>query len=265
MADNFSFEYVQGNLDRSVFRESNRITAGASAFHALDPSELVMQMEEANADPLILAGREREALRVEVFSGLAEYLFADGPAPNEVRERIEGFLISFQPEIAITIKGDKRWVDDAEVAAVLKKYQHELAEVKAAARSRGALSTWARELDREVDLEFIREVIVKLIAYLLSQGRRWKTLTAVAYCLAKSLRPHLIAGMSLEDIAVLSGDSGRATAGHRAKRLYTWLVEAAGARACHVHFQKSAETVEKYSRAQLGNRNRSGRRKRRKA
>jgi len=62
----------------------------------------------------------------------------------------------------------------------------------------------------------------------------------------------------LEDIAVLSGDAGgRATPQNRTKRLFNNRVKAAGFKACHVHFQKSPETIEKYRRAQMGNSNRS--------
>lgn len=84
--------------DRSLFRDSPRITAGASAYHALDPSEIAMRLEEF--DPLAHAASERWALRNEIFSGFIEYCFADGPDPVEVRKRIDGFFQSFHPDLA---------------------------------------------------------------------------------------------------------------------------------------------------------------------
>jgi hypothetical protein len=231
------------------------MTAGASAFHALDPSEQVMRMEEMGDSETV--EKDRDALRVEIFSGFAAYLFADGPEPAAVRARIEGFFRSFHETLADKMRGPVVWVAPEKVAEVLARHGEKLAEVKAAARSRGALSTWWAELETEVDIDFVRSCIVGLIELLVSQGRTWRLATGTAYCLAKAFRPQLIAGMSLDDIAKLSGDAGgRATPCNRTKRIYNRRVAAAGALGSYVHFQKSAEAVARYSEAQKGNKNR---------
>lgn len=242
-------------MDRLLVREGHRLTTGASSLHALDPSEMMMRMEEEAADPAAAVSREREALRVEIFSGYAEYLFADGPEPEQVRARIEGFFQSFQPEL-LPLRGAMVWVSHEVVGQVIRKHAPRLAALRAASQSRGALSEWYRELRREPDFESVCETIARLIAFTLREGNRWRNVVSVAYCLAKALRPHLIAGMSLEDIAKLSGDSGRATPSDRVRRLYNRVVERAGGKGCQVHFQKSAAVVEKYGQAQLGNQNR---------
>jgi hypothetical protein len=241
--------------DRSLFRDSGRLTAGAAAYHALDPSEIAMRLEEF--DPIAHAASEKWALRNEIFSGFVEYVFADGPAPVEVRSRIEGFFESFHPDLAAKIRGPHEWVSQAIVAEVLGKHTAKLAAVQEAHRSRANLSHWNAEMEREIDLETVREMLVELVKFMASEGNDWRRITSVAYCIAKALRPSLIAGMSLADIALLSGDEGgRATPQHRIKRLFNDRVAAAGFKACHVHFQKSATVIEKYRSAQIGNKNR---------
>jgi hypothetical protein len=253
-------------IDRAVYREHARMTAGASAFHCLDPSEMVMRLEEAAADPASLAIHEREVLRAEVFSGFAEYLFAEGPDPREVRRRVEGLFLSFIPELAAKLKGPREWVADALVERVLAKHAAKLDAARdAASPHSGALSTWVRSLRREVDFEFIETTIAALVRLLTAEGATWRLVTSTAFCLAKALRPQLIADMSLEDIARLSGDlGGRATPSDRIKRLYNRRLEAAGAKGSFVHFQKSASAVAAMTAAQKGNRNRR-RAKRRKS
>lgn len=250
--------------ERTLYREGARLTAGASAFHQLDPSEIAMRMEEY--DPRAQALLDRANLRNEIFSGFAEYLFADGPAPECVRARVAGFLAAYAPELAERISGAQQWCAAAEVTAVMIKYRKKLVEMSLAACSRGALSTWSRDLEAEEDAECVRQTLAGLVEFLTSEGSTWRSLVAVAYCLAKALRPALIGGMSLEDIARLSGDQGgRATPCNRVKRLYNRRIEAAGGRkGAQVHFQKSCGTVAKYAEAQAGNSNRKTKRKHKK-
>ena len=245
-------------IDRALYRDHCRITAGAAAFHAMDPSEMVMRLEEAAADPASHALHEREVLRAEVFSGFAEYLFAEGPDPREVRRRVEGLLKSFLPELAAKIKGPVEWVAAPLIEQIVIKHSAKINEALAAASPHsGNLSTWCRMLEAEVDFEFIETTIASLVRLLVSEGSTWRLVTSTAFCLAKALRPHLIADMSLEDIARLSGDlGGRATPSDRIKRLYNLRLEAAGAKGSFAHFQKSASAVAAMTAAQKGNTNR---------
>ena len=250
--------------DRALFHARGSVTAGATAFHQLDPSEITMRLEEF--DPRIHAASEKWELRNEIFSGFLEYVFADGPDPENVCARLEGFFQSFHPDLASAISGEKTWVSQEKVAAVLRKHQIKLAAVADSRLSRASLSRWNTELETEVDFECVREMLVELVIFMASEGRDWRRVTAVAYCIAKALRPSLIAGMSLADIAILSGDAGgRATPQNRTKRIFNDRVAAAGFKACHVHFQKSAAVIEKYRHAALGNSNRKKSNKRKTA
>jgi hypothetical protein len=243
--------------------ESGHDIFGISALHRLDPAGMVMALEEHDLDEHLLA--ERSALRAEIFCGFLEYLFAEGPAPDAVRERIEGFIFSYSPELGLQIKGEKQWISAMVADGVLTqpKYRQRLQECQAAATSRGALFAWVRELSKERDTYCVDQTLMALATLMASEGKTWKACTAVAYCVAKSLSPHLIAGMSLHDIAILSGDAGgRATPSDRARRIINRRLAAGGAKACSVHFQKRDETVKKYSTAQLGNKNRAKSKKR---
>ena len=242
--------------DRLLFREGSRLTVGGNAFHQLDPSEIAMRIEEFG--DLEHAASEREQLRQEMFCGLVEYIFADGPAPADIRSRLEGFFASFHPDLAAKIHGPVSWCAAETVAHVLHKHLKKLAEVRACARGRGSLFVWSRELEAELDWEFAKQTLIRFVELLASEGKTWRNLVAVAYGLAKAFRPMLIAGMSLHDIAILSGDEGgRATPCDRIKRLVNRRIASAGAKGCNVHFQKSPETVKKYSAAQMGNTNRT--------
>lgn len=244
-------------LDRAALRYAERDTYGSAAMHGLDPSEIVARIEDRARDPMAGRREEREHLRCEVLAGFIEYSFCDGPEPAAVRARIAGFIESFAPEVASSIKGPEEWVSPAIVRALLRKprYRSKLAALDEA-RTAGSLSAWWRELETEVDSECVQSTIVAIIDYITSQGLTWKSITASAYAIAKSYHPHLLAGMSLEDIATLSGDSGRATPSHRARRLINRKLEAAGAKATSVPFQKSASAVKAYAAAQKGNANR---------
>lgn len=245
------------SIDKELYREHSRLTVGNSAFHQLEPSEMVMEIEEF--EPRHRLDSDRTSLRVEIFSGFMEYLFAEGPEPQLVRSRIEGLFNSFAPDLAKTISGPREWIGHEEVIKVLQKkeYSQRIKENADAARSRGALSTWCRELSAEVDQDFVQKIILGLISFLTCELLKWKNCTAVAFCVAKALRPQLVANMSLHDIAILCGDSGRATPCARIKRLYNDRVAKAGNKACYIHFQKSETAVEKYASAQIGNKNRT--------
>lgn len=248
-------------LDRAALRNADRDTYGAAALHGLDPSEIVCRMEESELDPLPGMLREREALRREIFAGAIEYFFCDGPAPEAVRERVGGFVGSMAPDAAARITGEIDWITPCQVREILRRpaYLRRLRALRATQRP-GNLYDWDEELKRERDAECVSATIVEIVGVLLSQGTAWRQVIAVCYTLAKAFHSHLIAGMSLEDIARLSGDAGRATPSHRGKRLYNHRLEAAGALGTSLPYQKSASVVAKYAEAQRGNTNRAAKR-----
>lgn len=249
-------------LDRLALRHAARDTYGSAALHGLDPSEIVARLEESRLDPAAAALTEREALRREIFSGYIEYIFADGPDPEAIRLRIAGFIHAFSPETAARLHGPLAWTPAAAIRRVLRKptYRARLRSLRDGSQT-AALSHWWTDLQTEIDQQWIARTIAEIIKFQLAEGATWKALVAVAYCMAKSFHPHLLGGMSLEDIAILSGDEGgRATPSDRARRLYNRRVAASGAKATSVPFQKSASTVLKYAAAQLGNTNRKTKR-----
>lgn len=252
----------------------HHMTGGGDAVWAMDPAEMCARMEEQAAG---YAQREREALREEIFNTLLEYLFADGPEPWNVSARARAYLanvIDHHPEghSALSIfynrmvaaGEDDFWVGSKKVAEELKTYAGRFREIREHLQGSAPLSAWFASLRAEEDGETVWDSLRFLSLVLFSQGVRPRQITGVAYCLAKTLKPHLIASMSLHSIAVLSGDEGgRATPQARCKRIYTLLLEEAGARATRYHHQKSATCAERCRQAQIGNNNRTKNSKRR--
>ncbi|MEO5712589.1 MAG: hypothetical protein ABIT37_03800 [Luteolibacter sp.] len=252
-------------LDRALYRNVQRDVFGASAFHGLNPAQMCETLDEFDGEDH--AASTRSALRCEIFAGFIEYLFADGPSPAAVQARIEGFFASFHPDLAAAIKGEREWVSAGVVEKILKlpAYAAHLRTEADAATSRGALSVWVADLETEFDQACVWETLHALIRFMVSEGKSWRIVTAVAYCLAKGLRPNVLAGMSLHHIAILSGDKGRATPSNRGKRLISRRLSDAGAKATHMPYQKSPDAVKKYAAAQLGNKNRATKQKSRKS
>jgi hypothetical protein len=248
---------AEDRLERDAWRAVEWVTGGGASLHGMTPAEAVMEAEEAEERAEEV---ERQRVRQEVFAGLLGYLFAEGPDPALLRERIEGFYVAVVPQLLPRIHGPREWVGRAAVVEVLRRRMG-AADV---GEGRGALATWWRQLEGMEDGQTVARTLALMGGLLLSEGTTWRLVTSTALCLAKALRPQLVGGMSLEDIAVLSGDGGgRATPCDRIQRLYNERVAAAGARACRVHFQKTAGVVEKYREAQAGNANRRRKRRRR--
>lgn len=255
--------------EREMATGGDRLTAGATALHALSPAELAMLADDA-PDAAGSAAEERMALRDEVFAGFMEYLFGDGPEPGAVRVRIAGIMGSLAAETAERMHGPEEWSDAAAVGRVLRRHESRLATD--GARGRAKLSVWLWELAAEDDQECVSSTILHLLGLLVSEGTLWRSAVAMAFALAKALRPQLIGDMSLADIAVLCGDGGRATPSARGKRLYNARLAGGGAKGSSAPYQKREGTVRKYRDAQQGNKNRrvsrhsklSGRKRRKK-
>jgi hypothetical protein len=255
--------------DYRLRRDRNHMTGGGNAVWGLDPSEILARQEEAEESEI---QREREALREEIFNALLEYLFADGLEPWHVSARARAFVAgviqihpcslttaALQSQYAKLIRdsGDDFWKTVEEVAAALRPYAQRIREIRAALSGEAPLSTWFADLAAEPDRPTVNDSLRILADLLFSQGHRPRQITGVAYCLAKTLKPHLIAGMSLHTIAILSGDKGRATPQARIERIYTRLLEKSGCRATRYAHQKTASTAEKCRAAQMGNSNRT--------
>lgn len=98
----------------------------------------------------------------------------------------------------------------------------------------------------------------RALTYIFAGGPKPLDVLQRCYGLAKALNPELVYNMSCEDIAILSGDEGRATVSARIKRLYNEPVSKAGMKGSFLHFQKDSSAVAAYQKAQSGNQNRRG-------
>lgn len=236
---------AEGMLDRMLLREAARMTAGASVYHQLDPAELVMRMEGDAEDDLWTQ-------RSEVLAAWLDYLFGTGPAPWDVLDRLDAFLRDALPELGDRLGDRRKWVEEIRAEMVLRWHLGKLEW----SEGETAGEKWIA-LGRLWEADGSGGVLGRLADFVVGRAGDWRQATAVVYSMAKALRPELIGGMSLEDMAVLCGDGGgRATAQARTKRVFSDEVTAAGFRASQVHFQKSASVVVKYRAAQQGNHNR---------
>lgn len=109
------------------------------------------------------------------------------------------------------------------------------------------------------------EAFWRMLEYLYEEGPEPLALIRRIYALTKAIAPHLLGDMSMDDIAMLSGDGGRATVSARILRIYNGKLAEAGMKGVKSACQKSDEARETYRGAQMGNRNRTknkGRRRR---
>lgn len=233
-------------LDRQVLREMDRLTSGSASHHrAMQPDEFAMMNEEA-------AGSiSPDHLREEIFAGVCSYTLAAGFHPGKVRARMEILMKRFAPEIFPTMKGRETWWDDAAVNEIIIK----LAD-KVEAPCFASLFSLSGKIREEMDQKFVYRSFNQLCRFWVEDGCDWKRALSAHFVIIKSLKPELIGQMSLEDMAVLCGDKGKATVSARAKRIFNRRLESVGMQGTHAHFQKSPEAVEKYRAAQMGNSNR---------
>jgi len=102
------------------------------------------------------------------------------------------------------------------------------------------------------------EAYVWLLDFFFADGPNPLEVVRRVLAMVKAIKPELLGGMSLEDLAVLCDDKGRATVSARVKRIYTRFLEGHGAKVTKARFQKSEAAVAKYRAAQKGNQNRRG-------
>jgi hypothetical protein len=100
--------------------------------------------------------------------------------------------------------------------------------------------------------EIRMQTLRKMLDYIFQYGPEPIKVLRVIFALAKSVRPELIADMSLDDISIICADGGKATVSARIKRIYNGTLEKAGAKGAAAAFQKRGN----YAAAQAGNTNR---------
>jgi hypothetical protein len=241
-------EWEHEAIDRRVLRDFERITSGSDFHHLRRPDELAILHEEGSS-----LEDERDALREEIFAASCDFALSGGPHPLHVMQRIMSLMKRFDIETYRRMGDVKPWWNAEEVNKVLQGYYTRTGRQVEDL----LLHTITKKITEEDDHKFVFQSFKGLCKFLVSEGYEWKKVVAVQFSIVKALRPFLLGSMSLEDIAVLSGDSGRATVCARVKRLFNKRLEAQGMLGTFAHFQKSPESVERYRAAQRGNHNRN--------
>lgn len=235
-------------IDWQVNREIDHMTSGAASHHRCrQPDELAMDHEEGG-EGLVAA---RDALREEIFSGTCDFTLGAGLHPREIRSRIESVMRRFDVQSFLKMRGALVWWDEKVLMGKIDGYAQKLETPRF-----GMLFSLSKKIREERDQAFVHQSFRGLCGFWTMDGYEWRKAVCAHLVMVKALRPELIGGMSLEDIAVICGDKGKATVSARAKRLFNKRLESMGMHGTFVHYQKSPEAVESYRAAQMGNSNR---------
>lgn len=101
-------------------------------------------------------------------------------------------------------------------------------------------------------------VLNRLLDYLASDGPHPGCVLRRYFAVAKALqREDLLCGMTLHELGLMFGET-RAAQSWRVKKIFSGYLKGRGAKGFKARFQKSEAAREAYSRAQLGNTNRRG-------
>jgi hypothetical protein len=119
---------------------------------------------------------------------------------------------------------------------------------------------WDDAEERELREEERVATFRRMLEFIFQSGPEPLRVLRNIFALTKAVRPELLGDMSLDDIAIICADGGKATVSARIERIYNATLEKAGVTAPRAAFQKRSS---KYSAAQAGNKNRvKGRKKR---
>lgn len=226
-------------------------------------------------------------LRGEVFHGLMGYIFADGPHPVDVVRRFYAALrgaewprlqevpaVYYVELIDGAVGGIRSDVLAAGYTAIMGadgagSYGAEVESLMA--RSGERIEHYRQFREGYYPLADLLAVMSEdgvsaevffhgLFGFFTKKGVDALSVLKMVYVVAKALKEDLIAGMSLESLAVLTGDGGRATVSSRIIREYNRFIESEEGKVMKAHFQKTASVCDKYAAAQMGNKNRVKRR-----
>ncbi len=93
--------------------------------------------------------------------------------------------------------------------------------------------------------------------YIFADGPDPRCVVQRAFALARVRRSELLLNMSLEELGLLIGET-RAAQSWRIKKIFSKVLKQAGMKGFKLSWQKSEESVAKYSEAAKGNTNRRG-------
>lgn len=248
-------------LDAALVHHGGAMTAGMDSLNALDPFEVLCRLEAGEAPDA-----ETWGARNEGFNALMVYLLERGPDPEEVARRFRSMALEVAPRVV-------EWGEGGWAPGVLgSAWKGVRAEVEAALRRlvlrRGRLGVGGGKVSRAWEVvgcldEPGRGALKAAVEWFAMAGPAPLHVVRRVLIITKSLKADVVRGMSLEEMAVLCLDGGRATVCARGKRDYNATIERVGARKVKAPHQKSPEAVANMAQAQKGNRNRQKRRRRR--
>ena len=261
--------------------KTGHIGGGFHNYVVKDPCAQVIEREalERGEIPPLYSGQ----LRCEVFWGLLGYVFADGPHPVDVIRRFYAAVRGADYPGLQQIPSN--YYRDLIDGAVGTRREKVLAEGYIVLVGHGKVSGYGPAVEEVLDknreriahhrqfhwgyfpladLVQVRSedgsradgLFYGLFDFYMKHGCEAMPVLRMLYVVAKSLREDLIGGMSLESLAVLSGDGGRATVSARIIRDYNNFIESDEGKAVKAYFQKTTTVCEKYRKAQKGNKNR---------
>lgn len=226
---------------------------------AMDPFEALARKEDG----------EEPVSRSLVLRRLVIFLHADSLHPGEWARRWFALAALAHPTLVMAVDVDV-WQRDCLALDIFA--QAAVMEIRArrVGANRSLLDAQGLEPGHskmsmilpDVMEEEWRSVLRRLLEDLASTGMSPPEVAKRCASYAQTLAHPMLLMASCEEIGRLFGQT-RAAVSWRAKEVFTRRIEAAGG-VGHAPFQKGSEVSEKYREAQMGNRNRKGREKRRK-
>lgn len=108
------------------------------------------------------------------------------------------------------------------------------------------------DVDEETRMALRLETFRAMMGFFFQSGPDPLAVLRNVFAVGKAVSPHLMGDMSMDDIAIICADGGKATVSARIQRIYSKTLEDAGMSG-KASCQK---TSEKYRTSQLGNNNR---------
>jgi ElaB/YqjD/DUF883 family membrane-anchored ribosome-binding protein len=150
---------------------------------------------------------------------------------------------------------------DAVLGAVFRRNGHEAIEARTAVDDLLARETAELQEEPGRVAEVRSETVARMLEFFFAGGPHPSAVMRRVYAWAKKFRPDLILNMSLRDMGILFDESHEAVRS-RIELLFDKAEAARGAKAVRAPWQRGEKTRERCRKAQRGNRNRVGGRKR---
>jgi len=249
--------------DVAAYHAAQTMTAGAAAYHGRDPRQALEALEAVPEDHL-----EQWVRRDEAYNGLMEWVFAAGPDPRRVARRLGQLAKLASPALVaceawwpknVERPWDGRGAEVEEVLRGVTRRRRQRYGGGAAGDSQRAWQYW------ESLCELGRDTVRRVMRWWWAAGPTPVHPVRRVLGIAKASKPWLVHDMSLEEIAVLGLDGGRATVSARVMRDYNGTIEEHTSAKIRAPFQKTFSAAANMAAAQKGNTNRKTRPGRRRA